>query len=248
MKRCYWICATPRTGATLLCQYLRATGIAGRPEEYLWRDNEPLYSKQWKVLTYADYIECMLEQGTTPNGVFGLKLDAGIYLQHIENRLRSIPRYSGDLSLGEIVQDLFPDLHIIWVTRRNKIRQAVSWWKAVQTNAWALHKGESVVNPPHLEYHFPAIDHLANESIFREAAWQDLFSEWKITPLTLVYEDWSQNPAQTITRIMDFLGITEPFEFNDNQITMVKQADELSEEWVQRYRSEKQQHWQNRAW
>jgi len=30
----YLICGTPRTGSTLLCDLLRATGIAGRPESY----------------------------------------------------------------------------------------------------------------------------------------------------------------------------------------------------------------------
>ena len=30
----YLICSTPRTGSSLLCDALTATGVAGRPEEY----------------------------------------------------------------------------------------------------------------------------------------------------------------------------------------------------------------------
>ena len=30
----YLVCATPRSGSTLLCEGLKATGVAGRPEEY----------------------------------------------------------------------------------------------------------------------------------------------------------------------------------------------------------------------
>ena len=30
----YLLCSTPRTGSSLLCDALRATGVAGRPEEY----------------------------------------------------------------------------------------------------------------------------------------------------------------------------------------------------------------------
>ena len=30
----YLVCATPRSGSTLLCRALTATGVAGRPEEY----------------------------------------------------------------------------------------------------------------------------------------------------------------------------------------------------------------------
>ena len=30
----FLICSTPRSGSTLLCEALRNTGLAGRPEEY----------------------------------------------------------------------------------------------------------------------------------------------------------------------------------------------------------------------
>ncbi|MGZ5376146.1 MAG: Stf0 family sulfotransferase, partial [Solirubrobacterales bacterium] len=32
--RSYLVCATPRSGSTLLCEALKSTGVAGRPEEY----------------------------------------------------------------------------------------------------------------------------------------------------------------------------------------------------------------------
>src|SRR5438309_9224996 len=32
--RSYLVCATPRSGSTLLCETLEATGVAGRPREY----------------------------------------------------------------------------------------------------------------------------------------------------------------------------------------------------------------------
>lgn len=32
--RTYLVCATPRSGSTLVCQALKKTGVAGRPEEY----------------------------------------------------------------------------------------------------------------------------------------------------------------------------------------------------------------------
>src|SRR5215218_666735 len=33
----YFVCATPRSGSTLLCKSLAATGVAGKPEEYFER-------------------------------------------------------------------------------------------------------------------------------------------------------------------------------------------------------------------
>ena len=35
--RTYFVCATPRSGSTLLCKSLAETGVAGRPEEYFER-------------------------------------------------------------------------------------------------------------------------------------------------------------------------------------------------------------------
>jgi LPS sulfotransferase NodH len=32
--RSYIVCATPRSGSTLVCHALGETGVAGRPEEY----------------------------------------------------------------------------------------------------------------------------------------------------------------------------------------------------------------------
>src|SRR5215207_8545306 len=33
-KRSYLVCATPRSGSTLLCEALKSTGVAGVPAEY----------------------------------------------------------------------------------------------------------------------------------------------------------------------------------------------------------------------
>lgn len=249
IKLAYWICTTPRTGSQLLGQLLRATGVAGRPEEYFWRENEPVYRQLWNVSSYSDYLNHALTAGTTPNGVFGAKMDVGAYLSHFEHQLRSLPQFSEpSCTFHSILTSLFPDLKFIWLTRRNKVRQAASWWKAVQSNEWARPKGErSIIEPP-LHYNFAAIDQLVNESLLREAAWQAYFSEWRVNPLALVYEDFIENHAGTVTYVLDFLGVREPYILPTEAITLVKQADSVSEEWVQRYREEKQWGWTNKAW
>jgi LPS sulfotransferase NodH len=249
VKLAYWICTTPRTGSQLLGQLLRATGIAGRPEEYFWRDNEPLYQQLWKVSSYPDYLQHALTAGTTPNGVFGAKMDVSGALSHFEHQLRSLPQFSEPgRPFQSILTSLFPNLKFIWLTRRNKVRQAVSWWKAVQSSEWARTKGDRAITAPPLHYNFAAIDQLATESLLREAAWQAYFSEWQVSPLALVYEDLIVHYAGAVARVVDFLGVREPYVLSEEAITLVKQADRVSEEWVQRYREEKQGSWTNKAW
>src|SRR5579872_7291023 len=45
----YLVCGTPRCGSSLLCETLKNTGIAGRPEEYFWRGDEPFWRERWNV-------------------------------------------------------------------------------------------------------------------------------------------------------------------------------------------------------
>jgi len=44
----YVICATQRTGSTVLCRALSATGVAGHLEEYFLTDDPSFFPKDWK--------------------------------------------------------------------------------------------------------------------------------------------------------------------------------------------------------
>ena len=80
-----------------------------------------------------------MEQGTTDNGVFAAKL-MWQYLGDFVGLLRNVPAYS-HLPLAELLPATFPGLTFVRVVRANKIRQAVSLWKAVQTASWSDSSG-----------------------------------------------------------------------------------------------------------
>src|SRR5579884_4137590 len=133
----YIILVTTRSGSTLLCEALDGTNIAGHPDEYFTPGNSTLRKPFWREdhehLTFMEYIERVLDAGTTPNGVFGTKCGI-LELHRIERELRRLPG-NEQLPLYELFSTVFPNLHFVWVTRRDKIRQAVSVAKAMQTNA-----------------------------------------------------------------------------------------------------------------
>jgi LPS sulfotransferase NodH len=52
-ERAFLVCATPRSGSTLVCQALKKTGVAGRPEEYFDRQAVSL----WKAVQTATWRE-----------------------------------------------------------------------------------------------------------------------------------------------------------------------------------------------
>ena len=78
----YLICATPRTGSTLLCGLLTSSGVAGLPASYFNRRGLHHYADDWRIARPHDgridaaYVRAALAAGTTSNGVFGGRIMA----------------------------------------------------------------------------------------------------------------------------------------------------------------------------
>ncbi|MDQ3102874.1 MAG: Stf0 sulfotransferase family protein, partial [Actinomycetota bacterium] len=207
--RSYLVCATPRSGSTLVCKALRDTGVAGRPEEYfeaLRSTGRPRRPEEyfegvddqsirdqlgdpsdeappppaWSRTAYDRYLEWAMEQGTTDNGVFAAKL-MWQYLGDFVGLLRNVPAYR-HLPLAELLPATFPGLTLVRVVRANKIRQAVSLWKAVQTASWSDSAGPASSptrddppyrafldeHKPQLRFHYRAIEHLLQQILAAE--------------------------------------------------------------------------------
>ena len=45
----YILCATPRSGSTLLCAHLRASGVAGHPQSLFRREDLQEYADYWRI-------------------------------------------------------------------------------------------------------------------------------------------------------------------------------------------------------
>ncbi len=234
----YLICATPRCGGYLLFEALENTGLAGIPGEYFWDDKQ--WSEKWGATDYADFLDKIKEKSTTPNGVFGTKLMWG-YFEKFIGKVRQTPQFKNrDLSPYAVLSELFPNLNYIWIMRRDKVRQAVSLWKGLQGLAWWKRIGDPTPElEKELEYNFSAIDYLIQEIILHEAAWQEYFTQFNITPFTVIYEDFVPYYEETALRIMDWLKISYPEDLVFGERRLLKQADSVSEEWVERYRANK---------
>ncbi len=244
----YTIWFSQRTGSTLLCKALEATGIAGKPDE--WLNHEPDLLDDFHLASHAELQDHLWNLGSTANGVFGLK--HSFYEPHFSQILETLRKFPNcpreENNRTKIWEHAFPNHRHVFMTRRNKVRLAVSWWKAIQTQEWHRLHGE---RPKRVDlsdaYLFDAINHLYSECAMREAGIQEFFSEGSIIPLTIVYEDFIQEYEQTVRTILDYL------ELDAESITIApphfaQLADDVSEEWTQRFREERQADWQNRGW
>jgi LPS sulfotransferase NodH len=259
----YLVCATPRSGSTLLCRTLDQTGVAGHPQEYFEalrhsglprRPHEYFDADRhaniverlafrempegmaepnplWHPDTYDQYLAWALEQGTTPNGVFGAKLMWG-YLGDFAQLLRGIDGMA-ERPLPEMLARAFPGLRYIQITRENKIRQAVSLWKAVQTQSWKREPGEAQ-RPVELVFSFRAINYLVRLLTAHDASWDAYFLGLGYEPLKVTYEELAESTDAVIRRVLEHLGIPAPAELEIESPQLSVQADEVSEEWVRR--------------
>jgi LPS sulfotransferase NodH len=258
----YLVCATPRSGSTLLCQALTQTGVAGQPEEYfeaLARSGLPRRPHEyfdperhaniverlafrempdgvakpnplWHPETYDQYLAWALEEGTSPNGVFGAKIMWG-YLGDFAELLRGIEGMAAR-PLPELLARAFPGLRYIQITRENKIRQAVSLWKAVQTQAWKA--GDEVERSVELVFSFRAINYLVRLLTAHDASWDAYFLGLGAEPLKLTYEELAESTDAVIRRVLAHLGIPAPANLSVGRPRLSVQADEISEVWVRR--------------
>jgi LPS sulfotransferase NodH len=237
----YLICATPRTGSSMLCEALHNTGLVGDPDEYFSVEMEKSLYKELGVSTFAEFFQRILAERTSANGVFGAKVMMPEFYPYFLKHLRATrPDRARDLTDAQLLAEVFPNLRYIWVTRRDKVRQAVSLTKAIQTDVWErrIHaKGRQPV--AQAEYRYEGLNLLTQRILIYEAMWQDYFARNGIKVRTVVYEDFVETYEETTLELLRYIGVDVPAGHTFRRRAMVRQADEQSETFVRRFMSEK---------
>jgi LPS sulfotransferase NodH len=229
----------------LLCKALEKTQVAGLPNEWLYT-----WFFEQDARDPADLQRHLWESGSTSNAVFGLK--HSFHEPHFARVIERFRQFPGcpahETNRARVWEHALPAHKHIFMTRRNKVRLAVSWWKAVKSNEWHRLPDES---PRSMDltgaYSFEAIHHLYSECSMREAGIQEFFSEGNILPFTIVYEDFIQEYEKTVRTVLEFLEL-DPANAHIQPPSLAQTADAVSEEWVQRFREELQAGWQYRGW
>ena len=240
----YTIWFTQRTGSTWLCQALTSTGIAGRPGEHLNQPSGADTLAFYQAANRSELLQRLHALGSTHNGVFGIKQG---YSEPAFASILDVLAPPGPSRLARWAE-AFPNHRHIVMTRRNKLRLAVSWWRAIKSGAWHRRKGQTAA-PVDLSdaYDALAIDHLMQEAVVREAGIQELFSEAGVVPLNIAYEDAIQDFPGTVNTVLAWLDLP-PTKIDLARIDLQQTSDDLTESWVQRFRRDRQDGWTNRGW
>lgn len=245
----YIICTSPRSGSTLLCKLLAATGVAGRPESYFhapsiasWLEYFDLPNDdtipQRHIL--RSIFQAAVDQGRNSSDIFALRLQRHSVDFFLQNLAVLHPEQPNDATRFHAA---FGRILFIHLTRLDKVEQAISYLKAHQSGLW--HKAadgselERLSAPKPLVYDAQAIRQNHQDMTAFDVAWKDWFTKEQIKPLCITYEALAADPVGSLAQILETLGQ------NPNFATSVmpgvaKLADETCNNWAARFRREQE--------
>lgn len=186
-----------------------------------------------EVPDYRAHLERSLQLGTGSNGVFGAKL-MWRQLPELEKLAGELPEYRG-LRGERLLDALLGRPRYVWVSRRDKVRQGVSLWRALQTRTWrAEHPGQDDAEAE-LHYSFEHLDHLVQSLSENDVGWERFFREHQVPALKVQYEDdLLRDREGTVLRALRHIGLEAPEGWHPAE-PIKRQADSLSEDWVAAY-------------
>jgi LPS sulfotransferase NodH len=234
LRKSYIIASTPRCGSTFLSTVLWQTGVLGAPSEY-WNFHKRAAVKtigtkmmeRLEALSRDDYLTRLLACRTSKNGVFGVK----VHYNDFEEALRRFPG----------LLDRVAPTNFIFIERLDKVAQAVSMARAVQTGVYASwRKGQTSGEgaAANLRYNRDLIANFLDKLEEQNLNWRRWFETNKVNPFIVNYESLAADQAAVAGGVMKLLGVEhderQPVRFR--QIS--RQSDGINKEWIARYRSD----------
>lgn len=233
------ICATPRSGTTLLCDLLAETGVTGTPNSFYRAESVANFARQLDVADGPDfewrYLDAIIAEGRGSTDLFSMRVMWPSVTTMRDALAPLFPKETTDS--GRIAAAFGAPLYL-FVERRDKVGQAISRIKAEQSGLW--HRAaDGSVREQGGDYREPEYDAVSirasiAETTAHEANWRHWFVREGIAPLTQTYEELSVDPVGTIRALLAALG-REPSAADRIVAQTSKLADATSRDWAERY-------------
>ena len=190
----------------------------------------------------ADYVSELFgaarQLGSRSGDVFGLRLQRDSCDFFFATLRRLHPHSNSDV---EAFESSFGPTRFIHLFRDDKVEQAVSCVRAIQTGLWhvAADGSELERSAPHREPAYDAVAIQTHVETFLESDrfWSAWFSQQGITPIRVSYDLLAREPGPVLRGVLANLGL-DPTRADDVEPGVQKMADAVSEEWVSRFRAE----------
>lgn len=243
----YVICTSPRSGSTLLCDLLTATGIAGVPDSYFHRpsvsdwlasfDLTPQSAASKQVILDAIF-QAAIARGSGETGIFGLRLQRHSFDFFAQELAILHPGHTSD---AQRFRAAFGRTLFVHLTRRDKVEQAISYVKARQTGLWHVASDGTELERlnPHAEpiYDGAELRNCYETMMAYDRDWRGWFERENIDPLRISYDALSADPLEVLCQVLDRLGV-DCNAANGIEPGVKKLADSTNQDWATRFRSE----------
>jgi LPS sulfotransferase NodH len=219
---------------------LDSTGVAGHPESWFRRQDEPEFAARWGIADpsdgtfgYAGYFRSAAAGGSTPNGVFAARIMWGTMDEVIAHLAPVYPDQAG--SDSGLLAAAFGRTRFVYLTRGDVVAQAVSLLRAEQTGVWFETTDERQEPAGEPGFDFGEVRELVRQIKDHNAAWEAWFGAAGIQPYRVLYEDLDAEPVRVASGVLGFLGLDLPA---GREITVrhKRLADELNARWIESYR------------
>ncbi len=243
----YVICTSPRSGSTMLCSLLKATGVAGNPASWFhepaiagWLDRFDIVPGE--AVSERDVLHVIfsaaVDRGSRGTGTFGLRLQRHSF-DFLRQKLAVL--HPDPASFVGRFERAFGKTLFIHLTRSDKVEQAVSYLKAEQTGLWHVAADGSELEriAPHRDPSYDAAKIRASVETMAgyDREWAEFFLNESIDPLCISYDALSDDPSEILRLVLDRLGL-DGGAASEIKPGVKKIADGTNHDWVARFRGE----------
>ncbi len=231
------VAATQRSGSTLFCRDLELTGVVGATREWLQHSDleERIRAYGLKPGTpYAEVIREVVKRETNERGLFAAKIMWDTLDAFFDIMRKDHPDETGPTKMDTFLR-LFPNPKFVFINRRDKLRQAVSFVKSLQSGAWISREGKRLSSAGILHYDYIAIREAIDKFEKEELLWRAFFKDHSIPFAEVTYEDFVQNRSSGMKSALSLIG--EPLDVRETPLNneIRRMSDDINRQWRQAF-------------
>jgi len=222
--RPYLVCSSTRSGSSVLCEMLSASGVLGRPDEYLQFPRGLTRLAERFGTRSADgsidmraYLDALGRHRATANGVCGIKV-------HFFQLLK--------VAHIAAVRELVLGAALVWLRRRDTLGQAISLMMARRTGKFsAVEDAGDGEADPDLPFDQIALYQAWGGILVQDRCWEVFFAENGRAPLEVWYEDMLADPDAVGRAIAAHVGAVPSAPFSLATVRRRRQDSATKEAW-----------------
>lgn len=235
-EKSYTILSSARTGTNLIGFSMKDVNYGIALEGYNIYANKRFnwgFNTKNILLYTRDMINHQMSKET---GVFGQKIfwDQFKYLQTESEKIPEIR--DAALDSYDLLRLFFPHTRYIFLRRKDKVRQAISYVLADQSRIFCIKDNDTLTKAKMYQYIYnqEMIDYYLDLFLSQDLLWESFIESHNLHPLQIYYEDMVADFQETMHRIFDYVGL-ERIKISPKT---KRQSTKVNDEWYERYLSQ----------